>query len=335
MDNLEIAAILDDVATLLEIQGANPFRVRAYQNAARVIEEHSVPLRKIVAEGGDEKITWGETRGILTAAGIAATHKDPLAMVVDARLRALQREIDTRLMAQKARAAGLDRDRVYEARVNEYKKTRLINIHRANLAREMQPTDAELEAFFEANRHLISTPEFRKVQMVVLPTEEEAKEIKRRVEAGELTMYEAASKHSIAPDARKDLGELGWVQKDKVLPGLQEVVFSLGPGEIGGPVQVGDAWHIMTVHEVREGQRESLDDPATRKEARRKYIHARLDGYTIKLRENDFPVEVYEDRIIQLAQQEADMIGHLAEKAQEPGSVTEQRLKELQELLNP
>ncbi len=289
----------------------------------------------VVAEVGGEKITWGETRGILTAVGIAATARDPLAMEVDARLNALQREIDTRLMAQKARAAGLDQDRVYQARLNEYRKTRLINIHRANLARDMQPTDAELEAFFAANRDRISIPEFRKVQMVVLPTEEDAKDIKRRIEAGELTVYEAASRHSIAPDAKKDLGEIGWVQKGKVLPGLQEVVFSLGPGEIGGPVQVGEVWHLMTVQDVRDAQRESLDDEATRKEARRKYIHAKLDEYTVKLRKNDFTVEVYEDRIVQLAQQEADMIRQLTEKAREPGPVTEQRLKELQELLNP
>ncbi|MFP4252152.1 MAG: hypothetical protein ACLFRM_05875, partial [Guyparkeria sp.] len=36
--NREIAACLDRLATLLEIEGANPFRVRAYRNAARVIE---------------------------------------------------------------------------------------------------------------------------------------------------------------------------------------------------------------------------------------------------------------------------------------------------------
>jgi len=288
-----------------------------------------------VAKAGNETITWGEIGGMLTAAGIAATDQDPLAMEVDARLRVLQREIDTRLMAQKARAAGLDQDRVYRARVNEYKKTRLVNIHRNNLAREMQPTDAELKEFFEANQDTITVPEFRKVQMLVLPTEEAAKDIKRRIEAGEMTMYEAVSRHSIAPDAKKDLGEIGWVQKGRVLPGLQEVVFSLGPGEIGGPVQVGEEWHLMTVQDVRDAQRESFDEAATRKEALRKYIHAKMNEYTINLRKNDFKVEVYQDRIIELAQREADMVGKLAEKAKEPGSVTEQRLKDLQKLLNP
>jgi parvulin-like peptidyl-prolyl isomerase len=288
-----------------------------------------------VAEAGELTITWGEVKNILIGAGIAATEKDPLAMQVDARLRALQTQIDARLLEQKARAAGLEQDPVYQRRLEEYRKTRLINIHRTRLAAGMEPTDAELEAFFAESGQRITVPEFRKVLMVVLNSEEEAQDIKRRVEAGELTMYEAASRHSIAPDAKKDLGDIGWVQQGRAMPGLEAVVFSLGPGKIGGPVQVGEEWHIMWVTDVREAQRESLDQEATRKEARRLYIHDRLDEYTVNLRKNDFTVEVYEDKIIQLAQREADMVARLAEQAGEPGSVTNERLKELQKYITP
>jgi DNA polymerase (family X) len=36
--NADIAAIFDEIADLLEIEGANPFRVRAYRNAARTVQ---------------------------------------------------------------------------------------------------------------------------------------------------------------------------------------------------------------------------------------------------------------------------------------------------------
>lgn len=52
-DNAKIAAILGDVADLLEIQGANPFRVRAYRNAIRTIETQTTPIAKMIAEGAD------------------------------------------------------------------------------------------------------------------------------------------------------------------------------------------------------------------------------------------------------------------------------------------
>jgi len=53
MENIEIAGVLEDVAVLLQIEGANPFRIRAYQNAARTVDEHTTPLRLLVQEDAD------------------------------------------------------------------------------------------------------------------------------------------------------------------------------------------------------------------------------------------------------------------------------------------
>ncbi len=54
-DNSQIAAIFDEVADLLEISGANFFRVRAYRNAARVVKDLSTPVA-VVAANPDEKL---------------------------------------------------------------------------------------------------------------------------------------------------------------------------------------------------------------------------------------------------------------------------------------
>ena len=51
--NKEIAAIFDKVADLLEIKGDNPFKIRAYRNAVRTIENLSDDLSKMVEEGVD------------------------------------------------------------------------------------------------------------------------------------------------------------------------------------------------------------------------------------------------------------------------------------------
>lgn len=54
MENIEIAAILTEMADLLEIQGeTNPFRIRAYRNAVYTVQESPDPIRKIVEEGAD------------------------------------------------------------------------------------------------------------------------------------------------------------------------------------------------------------------------------------------------------------------------------------------
>jgi DNA polymerase (family 10) len=51
--NAEIAAAFDHLADLLEIEGANPFRVRAYRKAARTVEDLPRSAAELIASGED------------------------------------------------------------------------------------------------------------------------------------------------------------------------------------------------------------------------------------------------------------------------------------------
>ena len=55
-DNEEIADLLERVADLLEAQGANPYRVRAYRGAARTVRECAEPLTAIDQAGGRDAL---------------------------------------------------------------------------------------------------------------------------------------------------------------------------------------------------------------------------------------------------------------------------------------
>ena len=51
MDKREIVAILEEMGTLLELQGANPFKSRAFHNASRAVEGITGDLRELVDSG--------------------------------------------------------------------------------------------------------------------------------------------------------------------------------------------------------------------------------------------------------------------------------------------
>jgi DNA polymerase (family X) len=53
MENVEIAHLLNQYADLLEIQGADLFRIRAYRNAAHTIESLSQPIVQLLDEDKD------------------------------------------------------------------------------------------------------------------------------------------------------------------------------------------------------------------------------------------------------------------------------------------
>jgi DNA polymerase (family 10) len=49
--NADVAAVFDEIADLLEVQSANVFRVRAYRNAARMLQELGRDVRAMVDQG--------------------------------------------------------------------------------------------------------------------------------------------------------------------------------------------------------------------------------------------------------------------------------------------
>jgi DNA polymerase (family X) len=59
VDKDQVAAVMTEIGTLLELKGENPFKTRAYHNAARTLESLTEPLAKLVAEK-----RLGELKGI-------------------------------------------------------------------------------------------------------------------------------------------------------------------------------------------------------------------------------------------------------------------------------
>jgi len=53
MENAEVAAVFDQIADILEIQGENAFRIRSYRNAARTIRDHAERMEDLAAGGAD------------------------------------------------------------------------------------------------------------------------------------------------------------------------------------------------------------------------------------------------------------------------------------------
>src|SRR6266436_3062545 len=90
MQNPDIARMFDEVADLLEIQEANPFRVRAYRNAARTIRDFPEPLADLVRAG---------TKDLTDIAGIGDDLADKITAIVTTGELPLRKELASKLPA--------------------------------------------------------------------------------------------------------------------------------------------------------------------------------------------------------------------------------------------
>jgi parvulin-like peptidyl-prolyl isomerase len=284
----------------------------------------------IIVTVGGQPISWGELQAEMAGADQRAS-LSPFYVDNDAeRMKRLQRYIDNALMVSKARAAGLEQTPEFARRTAEYRKTHLINVHRDGLIHEWLPSDDELQDYYLDHMDSISAAESRKVQMVVVASKEEAESIKAQIDNGEITMFQAAQQFSLDPNAKRTLGDMGWVSQGTGFKALDDFTFSLEPDVVGGPVESPAGWHLVKVLDVLDARYENLDDAETHKRTLRMYLKEKMDNYVVDLRKNRFEVVVFDDELNRRFQKEADFIAELNKKAVQEGSVTKQRQQELQ-----
>lgn len=289
----------------------------------------------VVAMVADEAITWRDVEVPMRA----ADHRSSVAEFYidndEERLTRLQDYVDNLLMVDKAKASGMDSSPEFNRRTAEYRKTYLINVHRNSLVKSWQPSDDELKTYYVDHMDQIAVPERRKVQMVVVKTKEEAQKIKDDIDSGKITMFKAAQDFSLDPNAKRTLGEMGWVNQGSGFEGLDEFTFNLEPDVVGDPVESPAGWHLVKVTDVIDAQLQNPDDAQTRNTTLRLYMKDKFNDYVVGLRKNRFNVAVYDDELTRQFQKEADYIAELNLKSQQPDSVTKQRVEELQKWIAP
>jgi len=72
--------------------------------------------------------------------------------------------------------------------------------------------------------------------------------------------FTLAHARSAEPASRAACGHLGRMTKDELPDALGEALFAIGPGEIVGPVQIGELWAVCTAHPAIEAAPDAEDD---------------------------------------------------------------------------
>ncbi len=255
----------------------------------------------VVARVDNETITWGEVKSHMMDSRNKGSQ--------GARRAFLDELIDQRVAVIQARATHLDRDPMYLNQVREFKKVHLIIAYKAKLLPQLEPSDREVREYYERNKARIQVPETRRIQMVVLKSKSEAQDLKKQIQSGKITIYEAVSKYSIDPNAKLTLGEFGWVAKGSGFPALDRLTFSLKQDELGGPIESPVGWHLVKVLGIRPPRMQNIDDKDTWKATKDMLWRERRDRYVTELRtQHVFPVEVYTERFQQIVRREQERI---------------------------
>jgi len=121
--------------------------------------------------------------------------------------------------------------------------------------------EAEVRAYYEKNKKTYSMPEEIRVRHIFfkLPEDatpaqteavkEKALEALERAKKGQdfIRLVEELSESENADQG----GDLGFMQRDQVIPEIEEATRTLKPGELAGPIQCAGGFHVIRLEEIR------------------------------------------------------------------------------------
>lgn len=150
-------------------------------------------------------------------------------------------------------------------------------------------TDEEMAEYFETNKEKFGQEEQVKASHILVETEEEALEVKAKIDAGE-DFAELAKEHSTDTANSEQGGNLGYFPEGKMVKEFSDVAFSLGIDEISDPVKTNHGYHIIKVEDRLEEKlpvfEENIDEIKNQLFQTKSY-EAYMKWYAEKLEEYD------------------------------------------------
>ncbi len=171
----------------------------------------------------------------------------------------LQQIVDERLIYIAATKKGIEKKKDVLDEFEIAKKNIVISSYVSDLFKEIQISDAEVKDFYDKNQKEFSTKEQAHARHILLKTEQEALDIKAKLDAGE--PFEALAKtFSQDPSAAQNGGDLGFFSKGDMVPEFELAAFTTELKKVTAPVKTQFGYHLIEVLERKEGSVQALDD---------------------------------------------------------------------------
>jgi hypothetical protein len=136
----------------------------------------------------------------------------------------------------------------------------------ALLARAVAPAevqDAEIAQYYEAHRSSFQLPERVTLKQILVPTENEARDVRRRLQRGPTSFDLLARTRSRSPEASTG-GLMGTFERGQLPLELDNAAFSLAAGATSDIVVTPLGYHVLRVESRDPAREQSLDETRNR-----------------------------------------------------------------------
>ncbi|HXY62284.1 MAG TPA: peptidylprolyl isomerase [Nitrospirota bacterium] len=235
-----IAIVNDEIITLSDLQ-----REEALKKSDAKVDEHLL-LEDMI----DRKLQMAAAK----RAGMDVTDKELADAIADIMKR---NALDTKQFEVALAKEGLTMEQYRMELREQMTLSRMVGKY---VRSGITVDEAEIRAYYDRNLSIFTLPEEIRVRQIYFPlpdgaTQTQIAEVKAQAQA----VYERANKgedfinlvreNSRGPDPQD--GDLGFMQRQHVLPEIEEATRNLKPGQIAGPLLCAGGFHIIRLEDLR------------------------------------------------------------------------------------
>ena len=126
--------------------------------------------------------------------------------------------------------------------------------------KEQEAADEEtLRSFYDDNKEIFTNPEQRSAQHILVEERELAESLLEEIQQG-ADFSELARIHSIDTSTKDSGGDLGYFERDIMVPEFDKVVFEMDIGELSEVVETDYGFHIIKLTEVQPENIKSFEE---------------------------------------------------------------------------
>lgn len=207
-------------------------------------------MSKILAKVGELTVTDTEVNEFIASLGQrAAAYNNP-----EGKKAVLNQLISNKLLLQDARRNLYEGEAAFREQLQKVKESMLINYAGEKAIASARVDEPEARAYFDEHKAEFTTEESVNASHILVKSEEEAKEILAKINAGEVSFEDAAKEHSTCP-SKENGGNLGDFGKGQMVPEFDSAVFAMTEGEITAePVKTQFGYHLIKLNKKTEAK---------------------------------------------------------------------------------
>ncbi len=161
--------------------------------------------------------------------------------------------INALLLSQAGKTAKVDQNPVVKAQIQATQTELVADAYVASISRS-QISEAKLRAAYDDYAKQAPQQEEISARHILVPTEQEAKDIIEQLKKG-ADFATLAKDKTTDPSGKSNGGDLGYFTKQDMVPEFANVAFALKKGEYTQtPVKTQFGWHVIKLEDRRQGK---------------------------------------------------------------------------------